>query len=90
MFTDKEIEYLNGQRLGRLATVTAGGWAHAVPTGFRLSEDQTAIEVTMSAHRDPLCSVSHTAHSPRGGSVRVTNGSGCRASGTEFASLPTW
>ena len=49
IFTDKEIEYLNGQRLGRLATVTAGGRAHAVPTGFRLSEDHTAIE--LGGHR---------------------------------------
>jgi pyridoxamine 5'-phosphate oxidase family protein len=44
-FNDKQIEYLNGQRLGRLATVTAAGRAHVVPTGFRLSEDHTAIEI---------------------------------------------
>jgi pyridoxamine 5'-phosphate oxidase family protein len=43
MFTEKEIEYLTGQRLGRLATVTAGGRAHVVPTGFRLDDDRTAI-----------------------------------------------
>jgi pyridoxamine 5'-phosphate oxidase family protein len=46
IFTDSEIEYLNRQRLGRLATVTAGGRAHVVPTGFRLSEDHAAIEVS--------------------------------------------
>lgn len=45
MFTAKEIAYLNGQRMGRLATVTAGNRAHAVPTGFRISDDRTAIEV---------------------------------------------
>ncbi len=45
MFTDKEIEYLTGQRLGRLATVTAGGRAHVVPTGFRLDDQRTAIEI---------------------------------------------
>ncbi len=45
MFTDTEVEYLNGQRLGRLATVTAENHAHVVPTGFRLSDDGTAIEV---------------------------------------------
>jgi pyridoxamine 5'-phosphate oxidase family protein len=45
MFTETEIEYLSGQRLGRLATVTAGGRAHVVPTGFRLSEDGAAIDV---------------------------------------------
>jgi pyridoxamine 5'-phosphate oxidase family protein len=45
MFTDKEIEYLTAQRLGRLATVTAGGHAHVVPTGFRLNDERTAIEI---------------------------------------------
>ena len=45
MFTDKEIEYLTGQRLGRLATVTPSGHAHVVPTGFRLDDTCTAIEV---------------------------------------------
>jgi pyridoxamine 5'-phosphate oxidase family protein len=45
MFTDAEIEYLNGQRLGRLATVTAKNEAHVVPTGFRVSDDGAKIEV---------------------------------------------
>ncbi len=45
MFTDNEIEYLNSQRLGRLASVTADNHAHVVPTGFRVSDDGTAIEV---------------------------------------------
>ncbi|HZM75220.1 MAG TPA: PPOX class F420-dependent oxidoreductase [Candidatus Limnocylindrales bacterium] len=45
MFTDKEIEYLASQRLGRLATVTSHGKAHVVPTGFRLSDERTAIEI---------------------------------------------
>jgi pyridoxamine 5'-phosphate oxidase family protein len=45
MFTDKEIEYLTGQRLGRLATVTPSGRAHVVPTGFRLDDARTAIEI---------------------------------------------
>lgn len=46
MFTDAEIEYLSNQRLGRLATVTAKDEAHVVPTGFRVSDDRTAIEVS--------------------------------------------
>jgi len=56
MFTEKEVEYLNSQRLGRLATVTPDGGAHVVPTGFRLSEDGTAIEVGghKLAERRPL------------------------------------
>jgi pyridoxamine 5'-phosphate oxidase family protein len=44
-FTEKEVEYLDGQRLGRLATVTPSGKAHVVPTGFRLSDDRSSIEV---------------------------------------------
>lgn len=46
MFTDKEIEYLHSQRLGRLATVTSKNHAHVVPTGFRVSDDGTVIEVS--------------------------------------------
>jgi pyridoxamine 5'-phosphate oxidase family protein len=46
MFTDAEIEYLSGQRLGRLATVTPKNEAHVVPTGFRVSDDHTEIEVS--------------------------------------------
>jgi pyridoxamine 5'-phosphate oxidase family protein len=45
MFTDKEIEYLTGQRLGRLATVMPSGHAHVVPTGFRLDDTSSAIEI---------------------------------------------
>jgi len=46
MFTSNEIAYLTGQRLGRLATVTPQGRAHVVPTGFRLTEDRTAIVIS--------------------------------------------
>lgn len=44
-FTDKEVEYLRGQRLGRLATVGGDGSPHVVPVGFRLAADGKAIEV---------------------------------------------
>jgi pyridoxamine 5'-phosphate oxidase family protein len=44
-FSDKEIEYLKGQRLGRLATAGENGAPHVVPVGFRVSEDGNAIEV---------------------------------------------
>ena len=44
-FSDKELEYLHGQRLGRLATVDAKCAPHVVPVGFRLSDDGTAIDV---------------------------------------------
>ena len=34
--TEREIEYLRGQRLGRLATTSSSGAPHIVPVGFRL------------------------------------------------------
>ena len=45
VFTDKELEYLAGQRLGRIATVGAGGQPHVVPTSFRYNAEHDAIEV---------------------------------------------
>lgn len=44
-FSDRELEYLKGQRLARLATADASGAPHVVPVGFRLSEDGSAIDV---------------------------------------------
>lgn len=44
-FTEKEIDYLRGQRLGRLATVGRDGSPHVVPVGFRLGPENEAIEV---------------------------------------------
>lgn len=44
-FSDKEMEYLKTQRLGRLATVDGKGAPHVVPVGFRVSADDQAIEV---------------------------------------------
>ena len=44
-FTEKEIEYLHGQRLGRLATVGSGSSPHIVPVGFRLDAEAQAIEI---------------------------------------------
>lgn len=45
IFSEQEIDYLNDQRLGRLATADANGAPHVVPVGFRLSEDRNAIDV---------------------------------------------
>jgi len=45
VFTDKELDYLAGQRLGRIATVGADGQPHVVPTSFRYNPDYDAIEV---------------------------------------------
>jgi PPOX class F420-dependent enzyme/OxyR family protein len=44
-FSEKELEYLKGQRLARLATSGADGSPHVVPVGFRVSDDGDAIEV---------------------------------------------
>jgi pyridoxamine 5'-phosphate oxidase family protein len=44
-FTEKELEYLAGQRLGRIATVGADGQPHVVPTGFHYSPEHDAIDV---------------------------------------------
>ena len=45
VFTDKELDYLAGQRLGRIATVGADGQPHVVPTSFRYNPEHDAIEV---------------------------------------------
>ena len=44
-FTEKELEYLNGQELARLATVGANNEPHVVPVGFRVADDASAIDV---------------------------------------------
>jgi pyridoxamine 5'-phosphate oxidase family protein len=45
VFTDKELDYLAGQRLGRIATVGADGQPHVVPTSFRYNAEHDAIDV---------------------------------------------
>ena len=45
VFTDKEIEYINEQRLGRLATVDAEGNPHVVPVAFRYNEELDAVDI---------------------------------------------
>lgn len=44
-FTENELEYLKGQRLGRIATVGADGQPHVVPTSFRHNPDTDTIDV---------------------------------------------
>lgn len=44
-FTDNEIEYMAGQRLGRIATVGRDGQPHVVPTTFRHNPDLDTIDV---------------------------------------------
>jgi pyridoxamine 5'-phosphate oxidase family protein len=45
VFTDKELDYLAGQRLGRIATVGTDGQPHVVPTSFRYNAEHDAIDV---------------------------------------------
>jgi pyridoxamine 5'-phosphate oxidase family protein len=45
VFTDKEIGYLLGQEIGRLATANATGRPHVVPVRFRLGPDRTTLEI---------------------------------------------
>jgi pyridoxamine 5'-phosphate oxidase family protein len=45
VFTDKELEYLAGQRLGRIATVGPDGQPHVVPTSFSYNPEFGAIDV---------------------------------------------
>ncbi len=45
VFSDAEREYLGSQRLGRLATVGAGGMPHVVPTSFRYNAQHDTIDI---------------------------------------------
>ena len=45
IFTDKELDYLHEQRLGRLATVDAAGDPHVVPVGFRYNPATDTIDI---------------------------------------------
>ncbi len=44
-FTPAEIEYLQGQRLGRLATVNAQGQPHVVPVSFRYNPELDTVDI---------------------------------------------
>ena len=44
-FTPAERDYLQGQRLGRLATVGPDGQPHVVPVSFRFNPDHDTIDI---------------------------------------------
>lgn len=44
-FTPNEIEYLQSQRLARLATIGANGDLHVVPLGFRYNPETDTIDI---------------------------------------------
>ena len=45
-FTPAEIEYLQGQQLGRLATVNESGEPHVVPVSFRHNAELVTIDIS--------------------------------------------
>ncbi|MEU4620201.1 PPOX class F420-dependent oxidoreductase [Actinoplanes sp. NPDC023801] len=45
-FTELEIEYLAGQRLGRLATVQPDGTLQVSPVGFRYNPETLTIDIS--------------------------------------------
>jgi pyridoxamine 5'-phosphate oxidase family protein len=44
-FTDREVDYLRGQPLGRMATTGSNGAPHIAPVGFRLDPGTQAIQI---------------------------------------------
>lgn len=44
-FSAQEMEYLQGQPLGRLATLGANGDLHVVPVTFRYNPDEETIDI---------------------------------------------
>lgn len=49
VFTDAEIEFLNSQRLGRLATVGANGMPHVVPVAVFYDPQEEALVIGANA-----------------------------------------
>jgi pyridoxamine 5'-phosphate oxidase family protein len=45
VFTTAEIDYLQSQRLGRLATVGPDGQPHVVPVAFRYNPEHDTIDI---------------------------------------------
>ena len=45
VFTDKELEYMASQRLGRLATVNQHGHPQNAPVSFRYNPDEDSIDI---------------------------------------------
>lgn len=47
VFTDEELDYLQGERrLARIATVGQDGMPHVAPVGWRLDDDDEVVEVS--------------------------------------------
>lgn len=45
VFTEKELEFLKSQRLGRLATVSPKNTPHVVPVAFKYDPETGAIDI---------------------------------------------
>ena len=48
IFSEKEIDYLQSQRIGRLATVSPEGEPHVVPLRFKYNPEADAIDLVGS------------------------------------------
>lgn len=44
-FTQDQIDYLAGQRLGRLASLSPDGWPHVVPVTFCYNAAEDSIDI---------------------------------------------
>ncbi len=44
-FTEKELSYLQSQRLARMATINVKGDLHVVPVGFRYNPETDTIDI---------------------------------------------
>ena len=80
VFTDSELDYLAGQRLGRIATVGPDGQPHVVPTSFRYNPDHDAIEVggLRMSQTKKLRDARRTGRCHRSGGTEHRSGCQCR------------
>ena len=83
VFTEKELQYLQSARLGRLATVGADGMPHVVPTSFRYNPAHDTIDI--GGH--DFSRASATEPQPARGPSSEPTGAG-QAAGTPLAAVP--
>ena len=64
VFTPEEVNYLQSQRLARIATVGPNGKPHVVPVGFRYNPDTDTIDIGGHnfAQRKKWRDVQHNPH----------------------------
>ena len=68
-FTEKEVTYLQNQRLARMATVSAKGDLHVVPVGFRYNLEYDTIDIgghNFSSSKNIVMQFGHLSGDPEG------------------------